>query len=114
MFTRLLLRLSDLYRRGYRLSKEPQTCNHCKVTKDLDHFPQRIDEQNDRICNSCISIKKIEEITGEKLKHTDTNRTCYKCHRFLVNDEFTMRKDGTYYSACKDCNKHHFAQRRIA
>lgn len=36
------------------------------------------------------------------------------CRRALPNDCFTRRRNGTYFSACKDCNRHVFAQRRRA
>src|SRR5262245_28374827 len=49
-----------------------------------------------------------------RLHHTATERTCYLCRRVLSNDRFTRRSVGTYYSACKDCNRRVFAQRRRA
>ena len=49
-----------------------------------------------------------------RLHHTKTERTCYLCRRVLVNAEFTRRSNGTFFSACKDCNRHVFAQRRRA
>ncbi|AKT41462.1 HNH endonuclease [Chondromyces crocatus] len=41
-----------------------------------------------------------------------TERICYLCRRKLPNASFTFRSNGTYFSACKDCNRHVFAQRR--
>jgi len=96
------------------MDKGTQICYLCKVSKSLDHFTQRVDDQYYRMCKSCVSIIQQEAKTGKKLKHTDSHRTCYKCLRFLTNEEFTRRSNGTYYSACKECNKHHFAQRRRA
>jgi 5-methylcytosine-specific restriction endonuclease McrA len=49
-----------------------------------------------------------------RLTHTATDRTCYLCRRFLPVASFTRRSNGTYFSACKDCNRHVFAQRRRA
>jgi hypothetical protein len=41
-------------------------------------------------------------------------RACYLCRRFLANSQFTRRSNGTYFSGCKDCNRHVFGQRRRA
>ena len=56
-----------------------------------------------KICNRDVQRKKAAN--GKKLHHTLENRTCYKCMRFLPNTNFTKRSDGTYFSACKECNK---------
>jgi 5-methylcytosine-specific restriction endonuclease McrA len=53
-------------------------------------------------------------VTRTRLTHTATDRTCYLCRRFLPVASFTSRTNGTYFSACKDCNRHVFAQRRRA
>ena len=55
-----------------------------------------------------VKLKRI------RLKHTSTHRTCYKCRRFLHVNNFTRRKVGTYFSACKECNKYFFQQKRRA
>ena len=34
--------------------------------------------------------------------------------RFLPNNNFTLRATGTYYSACKECNKYEFQHTRRA
>tara|TARA_B110000027_G_C15929212_1_gene216121 strand:- start:51 stop:467 length:417 start_codon:yes stop_codon:yes gene_type:complete len=58
---------------------------------------------------------EVQKNRGKKrLKHTSTYRTCYKCLRVLKNDNFTKRSTGTYFSACKECNKYGFAQTRRA
>ena len=49
-----------------------------------------------------------------KLTHTPNTRQCYLCERVLPVAEFTKRSNGTYFSACKDCNKNVFAPRRRA
>jgi len=46
--------------------------------------------------------------------HSATKRTCYKCLRLLPVDRFTRRSNGTYFSACKECNVHVFGQNRRA
>ncbi len=66
------------------------------------------------MCRTCLSKILNRKKTKEKLKHTKIKRTCYLCRRFLPNKEFTRRSNSTYYSACKDCNKNVFAQRRRA
>ncbi len=47
-----------------------------------------------------------------RLIHTATHRTCYLCRRVQPVDQFTRRTNGTYFSACKECNRNVFAQRR--
>ncbi len=49
---------------------------------------------------------------GKKLYHTDTHRTCYVCRDLIDINNFVKRTDGTYYSACKDCNKIYYQLRR--
>lgn len=50
-------------------------------------------------------------------RHTDTHRTCYRCEKLnrpAVHPvaEFTRRSNGTYFSACKACNKEMARERR--
>ena len=93
-----------------------QECYRCNQSKPLDHFIKRKDDRHYNMCRACVS--EILVMRGskkkERLHHTDTHRTCYLCRRFLETTEFTRRKTGTYFSACKDCNKNVFAQRRRA
>jgi hypothetical protein len=49
-----------------------------------------------------------------RLQHTLEARTCYLCRRLLAHAHFTRRANGTYFSACKDCNTNVFAHRRRA
>ena len=98
------------------LKNKYQECYLCKTTQNLNNFIRRKDGKYYRMCIECN-----EEVQNEKLKkkkkknlHTDTHRTCYKCQRFLSNDNFTRRSVGTYFSACKECNKYGFAQTRRA
>src|SRR5262249_6377607 len=69
------------------------------------------------MCSPCLS----EILAGPgavrkkaRLSHTTVDRVCYLCGRRLPNAEFTRRSNGTYFSACKECNKNVFAHRRRA
>ena len=92
-----------------------QTCYRCGVAKGPEDFTQRIDDRRYRMCRSCASeILARRGTKRPKLHHTDTHRTCYLCDRLLPVESFTRRAKGNYFSACKDCNRHVFAQRRRA
>ncbi|WP_085985170.1 HNH endonuclease [Microvirga lotononidis] len=67
------------------------------------------------MCRHCLT-EILRNRTGgkQRLPHTETHRTCYLCRRVLPNSGFTRRSKGTYFSACKECNRHVFAQRRRA
>jgi len=91
-------------------------CYRCGLEKSDDAFTQRVDERHYRMCRACVS-EILTVRTGSKktrLPHTKTHRICYLCRRTLPNDRFTRRSNGTHFSACKDCNRHVFAQRRRA
>lgn len=52
-------------------------------------------------------------------RHTETHRTCYRCEKLgrpAVHPvaEFTRRSNGTYFSACRACNREMGAERRAA
>lgn len=52
-------------------------------------------------------------------RHTDTHRTCYRCEKLgrparHPVAEFTQRSNGTFFSACKACNREMGAERRAA
>ena len=68
------------------------------------------------MCRACVSEILLKRRPGkrDKLTHTDTHRTCYLCRRVLPQEQFTRRSAGTYFSACKDCNRHVFGHRRRA
>lgn len=66
------------------------------------------------MCIDCNNKLHIAKNSKKKLHHTDTHRTCYLCKRFLTVNNFVRRATGTYFSACKECNKFVFAQRRRA
>ena len=69
-----------------------------------------------KMCSDCNAVvqKKKENNGKKRLTHTATHRTCYKCMRFLENSDFTLRATGTYFSACKNCNKYGFSHIRRA
>ena len=91
------------------------TCYRCGQSRPAEAFIERIDDRRYRMCRSCVSeILARRGSVRRRLKHTDEERTCYLCDRVLPNAAFTRRSNGTYFSACKDCNRHVFAQRRRA
>ncbi len=96
-------------------SEKRQVCYRCKVDKPLSAFTQRVDDRHYNMCRACVSEILLPR-TGkkERLKHTESHRTCYLCRRFLPVADFTRRTKGNYFSACKECNLHVFAQRRRA
>ena len=93
-----------------------KVCYLCKAEREIDDFIRRIDDRYYGMCRPCVSgiLKRRPNNKRLKLTHTDTHRTCYLCLRFLENTDFTRRKVGTYFSACKDCNKNVFGPRRRA
>jgi len=90
-------------------------CYRCKEVRPAEAFIERVDDRHYRMCRPCLS-EILQKRSGKKtrLQHTDTHRICYLCRRRLENEEFTRRSNGIYFSACKDCNRHVFAQRRRA
>jgi len=93
-----------------------QVCYRCRLEKPLAAFILRVDDQYYNMCRECVSeiLLQARSHRKEVLPHSATHRTCYLCRRTLPIDQFTQRSNGTYFSACKDCNKHVFAQRRRA
>jgi hypothetical protein len=93
-----------------------RTCYRCWQLKPAEAFTRRIDDRHYAMCRACVS-EIITTRNGPKkrrLSHTALERICYLCRRTLPNGQFTKRSNGTYFSACKDCNRHVFAQRRRA
>ena len=91
-------------------------CYLCKCDKDETEFIKRKDGLRYKMCKVCnedVQKKKLDN-KGRRLYHTDTARTCYKCMRFLPTNNFTRRATGTYFSACKECNKYEFQHTRRA
>ncbi len=99
-----------------RQSLEVQTCYRCGIAKPLSEFTLRVDDRHYNMCRACVSeiLSRRPAEKKERLLHTATLRTCYLCRRMLPVDYFTKRSNGTYFSVCKDCNRHVFAQRRRA
>lgn len=94
-----------------------QTCYRCQTERPLEAFTRRIDARHYNMCRQCVSEilagRSVDE-KRQRLPHTSTERICYLCRRQLPNSSFTRRSTGTYYSACKDCNRNVFAHRRRA
>lgn len=96
---------------------DTRVCYRCGEERPLAAFTRRVDDRHYNMCRPCVSEILTTARRGRKrvrLHHTETDRTCYLCRRFLPVDEFTRRSNGTYFSACKDCNRHVFGQRRRA
>ena len=94
-----------------------QVCYRCHIEKLMSAFISRIDKRYYNMCRVCVSeilCQSRVDRKREKLQHTETHQTCYLCRRFLPVEEFTRRSNGTFFSACKDCNRHVFNQRRRA
>jgi 5-methylcytosine-specific restriction endonuclease McrA len=92
-----------------------QTCYRCGKTKPMSAFTLRVDDRHYNMCRTCVTeILVRRETRRSRLPHTATDRVCYLCDRTLPNSRFTRRSYGTYFSACKDCNRHVFGQRRRA
>lgn len=92
-----------------------QTCYRCGMSKAISHFTERIDDRHYRMCRACVSeILLARSKSKTRLPHTTTRRVCYLCRRTLPVGHFTKRSDGTFFSACKACNRHVFGHRRRA
>jgi hypothetical protein len=93
-----------------------QMCYRCGERKSAALFTRRIDDRHYRMCQACVSEILAARPSGgrERLAHTATHRTCYLCRRVLSVADFTRRSNGSYFSACKACNRHVFAARRRA
>ena len=90
-------------------------CYLCNLEKREDDFIVRKDGIRYKMCKICNrDVQRKKAANGKKLHHTLENRTCYKCMRFLPNTNFTKRSVGTYFSACKECNKYEFQHTRRA
>lgn len=94
-----------------------QACYRCGKPKSSDEFVRKLDDRHFNMCRSCLSevqLARAGELGKPRLVHTETERTCYLCRRYLPVTAFTQRRNGTYFSACKACNQNVFAQRRRA
>lgn len=98
--------------------KDTQTCYRCRQARPLTAFTKRIDERHYNMCRQCVSEVLVAGRSPgherERLPHTATERICYLCRRQMPNHSFTRRSNGTYFSACKECNRNVFASRRRA
>ncbi len=92
-----------------------KSCYRCGQAKPLTAFTGRIDDRHYAMCRDCVSeILRASAGGKQRLPHSATHRTCYLCRRQLSVERFQRRSTGTYFSACKDCNRHVFAARRRA
>ena len=98
------------------MDPESRTCYRCNVERSLDQFILKKNGEYYDMCSPCLSeiLAAARSRPKARLTHTDSDRTCYLCRRFLPKSRFTRRTNGTYFSACKDCNINVFAHRRRA
>lgn len=95
---------------------DEQRCYRCCKSKPLSAFTLRVDERHYNMCRACVSeiVTRRGGARKQRLPHTSTERICYLCRRQLPNSLFTRRSNGTFFSACKECNRHVFGHRRRA
>jgi 5-methylcytosine-specific restriction endonuclease McrA len=94
-----------------------RTCYRCRVERPPTDFIEKKNGALYEMCSPCLSeILKGSDSKRRKVRlpHTTVDRVCYLCSRRQPNAAFTRRSNGTYFSACKDCNKNVFAHRRRA
>lgn len=93
-------------------------CYRCGLDHPLANFIQKKNNKTYDLCSTCLrsilETGRQRRRRGEPLPHTDTHRVCYLCRQTKLNSGFTRRTNGTYFSACKDCNVNVFAHRRRA
>lgn len=91
-------------------------CYRCNVERALDSFILKKNGTYYDMCSPCLSeiLEAGKRGPKRRLNHSETTRTCYLCLRRLPNASFTRRSNGSFFSACKDCNKNVFAHRRRA
>lgn len=96
-------------------------CYRCSAERPVADFIAKKNGRSYDMCSSCLSeilttaaAERRGGLRRERLRHTASHRTCYLCRRFLANADFTRRSNGSFFSACKDCNKNVFAHRRRA
>lgn len=108
-----LWRWEDQLARTPRMSE--QRCYRCGVVRPQGEFTQRVDDRRYNMCRPCVTeILARRGRPRARLQHSANERTCYLCCRTQPVSSFTRRSNGSYYSACKDCNRHVFGQRRRA
>lgn len=98
------------------MSNGLKQCYRCRKDKPLSDFIQKKSGRAYGMCSPCLAEILSAPRSGKKVRlhHTATHRICYLCRRQLPVTSFTRRSNGTYFSACKDCNVNVFAHRRRA
>ena len=91
-------------------------CYRCRKLRSAKQFIAKRNGSSYDLCSPCLSeiLSSSGKSPKARLAHTNTERTCYLCRRLLPVARFTRRSNGTYFSACKDCNVNVFAHRRRA
>jgi hypothetical protein len=91
-------------------------CYLCRVERPLEGFIRKRNGTTYSMCSACLAkiLSSPRPTKKARLVHTATERTCYLCRRVLPVKQFTQRSNGTYFSACKDCNVNVFAHQRRA
>lgn len=97
------------------VQRATQRCYLCGHVKPAGSFVRKVDDRYFNMCRSCLSEIQLSRAGApRRLEHSDTQRTCYLCRRLLPVESFTRRSNGSFFSACKDCNRNIFSQRRRA
>jgi 5-methylcytosine-specific restriction endonuclease McrA len=91
-------------------------CYRCRMERPLEGFIGKRNGTTYSMCSTCLGniLSSPRPTKKARLVHTATERTCYLCRRVLRVKQFTHRSNGTYFSACKDCNVNVFSHRRRA
>lgn len=92
-------------------------CYRCRNARPLADFIAKRNGDTYSMCSPCLHDVLTQggsRGTKRKLPHTATHRICYLCRSPKPNTAFTRRSNGTYFSACKECNTNVFAHRRRA
>lgn len=92
-------------------------CYRCGTDQPLTDFIAKRNGQTYDMCSPClhdILTSGGQRGKKERLQHTATHRICYLCRQTKPIERFTRRTNGTYFSACKECNINVFAHRRRA
>lgn len=91
-------------------------CYRCRVERPASDFIAKRNGTHYSMCSLCLAeiLSAPRPTKKTRLVHTAQERTCYLCRRLLPESRFTRRSNGSYFSACKDCNVNVFAHRRRA
>ncbi len=74
-------------------------CYRCKRTRK--EFVVDLESKRYGMCKICAEV--CDQLP--KGEHGKNERSCYVCKRNRPIEKFTQRKNGTFFSGCKDCNK---------